>query len=424
MSYQNNLSVNQTYPNSLRYLMWALPLSFFTFQFILRLWPSLMMQQIMQQFTIDATSFGLLASAYYYGYAGMQIPIAILLERFGPRYVLSGCAIMCALATVLFATTNNWSMALLSRFLIGVGSAAGILATSKVLAQWFPKEQYGRMIAFTFSVGLLGAVFGGKPTGQLVNNWGGEQVALALAFVSMLIGVLAYLFLRSPKTVEGQRKTRESSFKLADLKRLISSPTFVLLAMANLLMVGALEGFADVWGVNYLMLAYTTTKVDAAELVSFIFVGMLFGGPILNQLSMKLGNTRVISLCGAGIAVGFSYLLLFHESYDVLPLGILFFGVGILCCYQVLMFSAASDLVPAQLLGVTIAFMNGINMLGGSFFHSLIGFFMDHFWTGGLNEGLRHYSLDSYTPALMLIPVCAVIGSLLVTIVGLRVKRV
>lgn len=56
------------------YGMWFLPLLFFTGQFVLRLWPGLMMQDIMQQFKIDAVEFGLLASAYYYGYALMQIP--------------------------------------------------------------------------------------------------------------------------------------------------------------------------------------------------------------------------------------------------------------------------------------------------------------------------------------------------------------
>ncbi len=121
----------------LPYAMWVFPLAFFTYQFILRLWPSLMMQQIMQQFQIDATGFGLLASIYYYGYAGMQLPIAVLLDRYGARYVVCLCAITCGLATLLFTYTTNWHLALLSRFLVGAGSAAGFLATSKVISQWF-----------------------------------------------------------------------------------------------------------------------------------------------------------------------------------------------------------------------------------------------------------------------------------------------
>ena len=112
----------------LPYAMWVFPLSFFTYQFILRLWPSLMMQQIMQQFQVDATGFGLLASVYYYGYAGMQLPIAVLLDRFGARYVVCICAVLCGLSTLLFTSTDNWTLALISRFLVGAGSAAGFLA--------------------------------------------------------------------------------------------------------------------------------------------------------------------------------------------------------------------------------------------------------------------------------------------------------
>lgn len=403
------------------YLMWALPLAFFTYQFILRLWPSLMMQKIMQQFAIDATSFGFLASAYYYGYAGMQIPVAILLDRYGPRFILFGCAVICGLATCLFTITDNWSLAILSRALIGAGSAAGFLTTSKVISQWFPKEHYGHMVGFSFSVGLMGAIYGGKPIGLLVSDCGWHRVALILGAVSVLIGILAYVFLRSPR-MEDQSPPQQM-FKMRNLMELLKSPPLVLLAVANLLMVGALEGFADVWGVNYLMAAYDTPKVDAAELVSFIFVGMLFGGPVLAFLSQKLGNFTVISLCGLGISLAFSYLILVHEGFYVYFLGALFFCVGLLCCYQVLIFSAASEMVSPRQLGLTVAFLNCVNMLGGSFFHSLIGFLMDLYWTGNMINGLRQYDLASYTSALILIPVCAMVGSMIVTTIGLRMKR-
>ena len=184
----------------LPYAMWVFPLSFFTYQFILRLWPSLMMQQIMQQFQIDATGFGLLASVYYYGYAGMQLPIAVLLDRFGARYVVCICAVLCGLSTLLFTYTDNWTLALISRFLVGAGSAAGFLATSKVISQWFGRQYYARMVGFSFTVGLLGAIYGGKPVSLLVENCGWEQVAFVLALVSIGICVLTLLFLKTSST--------------------------------------------------------------------------------------------------------------------------------------------------------------------------------------------------------------------------------
>nr|WP_277619280.1 MFS transporter [Legionella norrlandica] len=141
--------------NYVSLMMWVFPLSFFTFQFLVRLWPGLTMQEIMAQFSIDAASFGLIAAFYYYGYAGMQIPVALLLEKFGARVIVCVFAILCGFGTLLFISTNNFYWALLGRFLIGVGSAVGFLSVSKVVSEWFSSSQYSKMIGFSFSVGLL-----------------------------------------------------------------------------------------------------------------------------------------------------------------------------------------------------------------------------------------------------------------------------
>ncbi len=368
----------------------------------------------MQQFSIDATVFGVLASVYYYGYAGMQIPIAILLDRFSARHVIFTCAVVCGLSMLLFSNTSSWYLALLSRFLIGAGSAVGFLGTSKVISEWFAKDQYSRMVGFSFTLGLIGAIYGGKPVSELVEGYGGQNVSLVLSLISIGIGILTYLFLRSPK--KSVSNTSQEKLKLADLASILSSPATWLLAIANLLMVGALEGFADVWGVSYLVKAYSLSKSDAAGLISFIFIGMLFGGPLLALLSKKLGHYTVISLCGIGMTVAFIQLLcVFNTQHNWYLLAALFFCIGIMCCYQVIMFAAGADLVLPQFLGVTIAFLNCINMLGGSFFHGLIGYMMDLFWVGDMSaDSTREYTLKSYEHALMIIPICAALGASIV----------
>jgi MFS family permease len=188
-------------------------------------------------------------------------------------------------------------------------------------------------------------------------------------------------------------------------------------------MVGSLEGFSDVWGIPYLMKAYSISKGSAAQLVSFVFFGMLCGGPLLAFCSKKLGNYVVIALCGFGMATAFAALLL-CKNYHWWYLACLFFSIGVLCCYQVVVFAAGANLVKSHYLGVTIAFLNCINMLGGSFFHTAIGKLMDMFWNGTFNDaGIKQYSLSAYQSALLLIPACACLGAVMVCFLGITLKQ-
>jgi sugar phosphate permease len=401
--------------------MWILPMLFFTFQFILRLWPGLMMHQIMDQLSIDAGDFGLLAASYYYGYAGMSIPMAILLDRFGARYVVFLSAILCGIATLMFTYTDSFCIALLSRGLIGAGSAVGFLGVSKVVSEWFPKDQYARMIGLSFTFGLLGAIYGGKPVSLLIesNDW--QDIAQLFAIVSIVIGCASYAFLRAPKAVDSidaQAPSQKASFRAV-----LSSPIVWWLAVSNLLMVGSLEGFADVWGITYLTKAYDLNKSDAAGLVSLVFFGMLFGGPVLAWFSKKIGEYSVI--VGSGIIMASTFVILFScPTYSGMLLSTMFFVLGIMCCYQVIVFSAGANLVAPHNLGITVAFLNCINMLGGSFFHTAIGKTMDLFWTGSLVEGVKAYDLEAYKYAISVVPACALIGTAIVAGIAVSRKRI
>lgn len=402
----------------LPFLMWLVPLLFFAYQFILRLWPGLMMDQIMDQFTIDATSFGIMASFYYYGYSGMQIPAALMLERYKVKYVMSSFIMLCGLAMLAFTFTSNFYVGVLARFLVGAGSAIGFLGVSKVISDWFPKEQYGRMVGLSFTFGLMGAIYGGRPVSMLMQDYSWHNVAVGLSVASMSLAVFAFFWLKSPEQSE-EKESKEN--QLSGIKSVLKSPAIWVLALSNLLMVGALEGFADVWGVKYLMNAYGLTKADSAGLVSLIFLGMLFGGPVLAVLSRCIGHYNVLFIAGLGMSA--LIMLVLSNHYDGwFWLASLFFGIGVLCCYQVVVFSIGAELVSKRNLGVTIAFLNSINMLGGSFFHTLIGVTLDAFWGGSFVDGVKVYDISVYQYALAIIPVASFVGAMMAFLIQFKVR--
>lgn len=400
----NMLSSQRWFP----WFMWLFPLSFFGFQFILRLFPGLILQEFMDKYAISATDFGLFASLYYLGYAGMQIPLALALDKWGARKIIGLCALVCGFATWMFVLLPSWPAALISRFLIGTGSVVGFLGASKIVSQWFPSKHYARLIGLTFSFGLLGAVYGGRPISQWIAQLGWEQVCLILGWVAVVLGGLCLLFLRDNTTA-----TNDKPYPfLKAMKSLLSNKSILVLAFANLLMVGTLEGFADVWGVSYLMAAKSLTKPEASGITSYIFIGMLFGGPILAYLSEKWNAPILVThVCGMLMGLILMGILIFNPYFSVTLLKSIMFLLGVLCCYQVIVFSIGTECVPKPLINVTIAFLNCINMLGGFFFHTLIGRLMD-FFQGETGHAFG-YTSETFTYALFIIPVASLIGGLL-----------
>lgn len=397
--------------------LWLGPVFFFAYQFILRLLPGLLMTQTMERFSIDATSFGLLASAYYYGYAGMQIPWAMLLERYTPYRIVAASATLCLLSSFIFLHTDSWTLALVTRFCIGAASSAAFLATAKAIDSLFDSQYYGRMIGLTFSIGLLGAVYGGQPVNSLLTKFGLETLELVLTGAALLILfynlLLPVLFSNRQFHSDNRRPQTDILSSLSFLRQ----PSIILLALANLLLVGSLEGFADIWGPNYLADVYQISKGNAAALVSYIFIGMIFGGPVLSFIARRIGNYTTINLCGIGITALFTLLL--NGMSDVTHLQIIFFILGIFCCYQVVVFAAGQELTHGNALGTVTAFLNCINMLGGSFFHLMIGWVMDLYWQGSVYSGIRVYGKVAYQHGLSVIPVSAIAGVICVSFVAI-----
>jgi MFS family permease len=407
----------------LPWLVWLTPVLFFGFQFILRLFPGNVQSELMAHFQVDATSFGVFAAAYYLGYASMQIPVAIMVEKFGPKFMISGSALLCAIACWMMIWADSWPLAIFSRFLIGVGSVVGFLGTTKIISDWFAPEHHAKMIGFSFSFGLIGAVYGGKPITLMVQQTNWQEVLMLLGFAAGVIAILAILFVKIPKGKSvGKQENQTHSLK-QDLITLFSNKSLIILAMANFLMVGSLEGFADVWGTNYLMMTLGIEKADASHLTSYIFMGMILGAPLLSYLADKThSHVTMTGLCGLIMAGLMGSLILFFGYFNLFMVKMVLFTVGMLSTYQVLVFVVGERLVPKYLSNIAIATLNCINMFGGSFFHSAIGSLIDYFWNGEVNmAGQNVYDIHAYSMGLLIIPLTALLGGLLVAFIRKKI---
>src|SRR5271154_5931419 len=125
---------------------WLIASIFYAYQYILRVMPNIMLTDIMQQFNIDAAVFGQFSGAYYIGYCLMHLPIGIMLDRYGPRKVMSACILLTVIGLLPIIFTKYWIYPIIGRVLIGMGSSAAILGTFKIIRITFSEKKFTKML--------------------------------------------------------------------------------------------------------------------------------------------------------------------------------------------------------------------------------------------------------------------------------------
>src|SRR3989338_3340653 len=138
------------------WVVWALAASFFLFEYVTRVAPSVMANQLMQEFHVYALGLGALSAFFYYPYIVMQVPVGMLVDRFGPRRLLTVMVLMCALSNFIFGIAHNIWMADLGRFLMGFSSAFAFVSCLKLATSWFYPIRFPLLAGITQALGMVG----------------------------------------------------------------------------------------------------------------------------------------------------------------------------------------------------------------------------------------------------------------------------
>lgn len=389
---KNSLS----HSRSVAWFVWIIASVFYAYQYILRVMPNIMLEDIMRQFDIGASTFGQFSGVYYIGYSLMHLPIGIMLDRFGPRKVMSTCILLTALGLTPLLFATHWIYPIVGRFFIGIGSSAAILGVFKVIRMTFSKGHFPRMLSFSVMIGLIGAIYGGGPISYMSSLFGYQTLIYIIIAVGILLALMTYWIVPEYEaTVEGSI--------LSDVKEVLGNFNVWCCCLAAGLMVGPLEGFADVWGTVFLKQVYGFDGTLAASLPSIIFIGMCFGGPILNFIAEKTGN-YLTTIIGSGLLMAVCFLGLIFGTLSSGSVIFNFFLIGICCAYQVLAIYKASTYVREGVAGLTTAIANMIIMIFGYVFHASIGSTINA--SGGATQSEALIDGISIIPAALLVGSC------------------
>ena len=390
---------------------------FYMYQFILRVSPNIMHDDLLQILSIDAGTLGTIIGAYYWAYTIMQIPLGMTMDRIGPRYFLCGAAFLCALSCFIFGNTQNIYVAGGARFLMGMGSASGLIGTLKLGTIWIKPKHIAKVTSLAILMGTAGAGLGGAPLGYVLERYGFEKTMQILALLGILVGLIIYISLRLHPPID-HRKDAADIYKndnpLKDLYTVIRTKQAWIVAIYGMLMYAPITIIGIAWGVPFIQKSYEISDTLAASVVSTMFLGAAIGSPLVAFISdILLQKRRLPMLFGVIMSVIiWSCVVFIHD----IPLGImyaLFFCGGVAYTFKTLSFASICDIMPRNFSGTSIAFVNMIVMTTGIIFHPLIGYMIDYHWDGALVGESPLYSIGDYRFALVIIPISLLLAGVI-----------
>ncbi len=393
------------------WFIWIIAASFFLIQYISRVAPSVMIPELMHHFSITALTVGSISAFFYYSYVGMQLPVGMLVDRFGVKRLLILALICATLGCILFAETNSLKIAYLARFLLGFGGAFAFVGAIKLAANWFPSNRLGMLVGSTQALGMLGAVVGEAPIAFLIPHIGWQNSILAIGGLFVIIGILIIFFVKNAPAHSNDNNTQETKSSIWEsLSTVVKNKQSWINALYVGMIYAPIAAFSELWGVSCLEQLYHL-KIDVAAMASsIVFVGWTIGAPVMGIISDRIGKRRPLMFFSAILGVILLSAILYMPSQPLYLLFIELFLFGATNAGVAISYTLSSEINPKKFAGTSIAFANMASVLIGTICQPLIGWFLDLQWDGEMLHGIRAYSSSNYQWAMLILVACLVVG--------------
>ncbi|HZS82906.1 MAG TPA: MFS transporter [Stellaceae bacterium] len=387
--------------------VFGLGTAFFFYAFLLRVAPSVMVAELMRDFAVGGAIVGHLSAVYFYAYAGMQIPVGVLFDRFGPRLLLGGAALLAALGSLLFALSHGIVGASLGRLFIGLGSAFSWIGALVLAARFFPARRFPFLTGIAQLVGVAGGVFGQAPLGAAVTALGWRRA-------SMLIGLLGILLAGALWRATPARPSAAAApgGALHRLRAVAANGQSWLYGFIGMVLTAPILAFAGLWAVPFFETRYGLGRAEAAGMASLFSVGWCAGAPTIGWYATRLRSRRALLALACGALALELTATIYVATLPLAAMSVLALGIGFAGSAMTVTFAGARECNEAGRSGAALGFVNTFVMAGGALFQPLIGLLLDWRWDGAVAAGARIYSAGAYEFALAALPLGAALGAL------------
>jgi MFS family permease len=314
------------------------------------------------EFGISAEQLGFLTGVYFFSFGLFQIPLGVLLDRFGPRRVNASLLLLAAAGALLFSKAGTYEGLVVARALIGLGVSACLMASIQAFILWFPPERMSTMIALAYSMGGLGAIAASAPLEIALRHFSWREVFEVLAvFTIFLSGIFALLVPEHP----GARKPAGLRGQLAGLAAIARDGAFWRVAIAIGTTQCAVVSLFTLWITAWLRDVAGYDRAAAAQGLGVValalIAGYFFFGRMADLLARRGRPQLPLFMGGVAAALVFLAFLVFETTTAAVLVwaGFVFCGTGATLAHTI-----ATRRYPREMAGRINTALNTFTFFG------------------------------------------------------------
>jgi MFS family permease len=359
-------------------LIFSVLSALFTLSMFYRVSNAVIAPNLIQDLRLNAETLGVLGGAFFYSFALLQIPMGPLLDRIGPRLIITSFSLIGALGAFLFAFADSFAAALVGRILIGAGMASALMGSFKVFTLRFSPDRFATLMGILVSVGTLGNILAASPLAYLTSTIGWRTTFIVAAGITTLLAFLIYWVLGGDERNEDRRFPSPSKPEigiLPSMRMILGSLVFWQMGAVAFFRYGTFVGLQGLWLGPYLINTQGYSPVQTGNLLIFLAIGTIAGGPIAGRLSDRILHSRKgVALWGLTLySLSLFPLVGLFKMQSSFWYGLIFFFIGFFGGFGMIVYSHAKELFPISISGTVMTMVNFFTMTGGAIFMPLLG---------------------------------------------------
>ncbi|QBR84918.1 MFS transporter [Legionella israelensis] len=402
--------IDQAKPTLLPWLVCFAATLFFFYEFIQGNMFASIAEHVMKDYHIEANKMAYLSSIYYLSNVIFLFIAGMILDRFSIKKTIILAMFLCVISTFILAWSQSFYLALLCRFVTGIGSAFCFLGPVRLASQWFPPKRMALVTGAIVTMAMTGGMLAQYPLTLLVARVGWRQAVQDVGLLGLMMLVVMAFWIKE----KSPAKNRNSGIRLDILttaRKVYLNTQYLRAALFTSLMNMAIAVFGAMMGTLYLEQRLGISAEKASMINSMLFLGAIIGGPLLGGLSDRVG-LRIFPMKIGALASLITALIALYLPVSFHVMMLLFFLLGLFTSAQVISYALVAETSSPAITATAVSVVSILTQGGFILYQNLFTRLLTGHGTVSIIHNTPVYSLADYQYAAIILP-CGLLLALL-----------